>query len=102
MNEQTMTNASNETTGPSMTKEAWRAVAAAAEAYERKDRPCHICGAPGVYVGIFFPNQEFSIRIGAPKGKIRTVFYRLCEDCSQLPNGRELVEAGILRDLQVQ
>jgi hypothetical protein len=85
-----------------MTNEAWRAFAAAVREYGGTCGHCRICGAPAVYVGICVPNQEFGARIGAPKGKTRAIFYRVCEGCFHLPNVTELIETGILRDLQVQ
>jgi hypothetical protein len=90
-----------ESTIPSMTEKSRRALTAAVKKY-REAGPCQLCGATSAYFGVFFPPQEFSARIGAPKGKTRVVFYRVCESCYELPNVTELVEAGILSDLQVQ
>jgi hypothetical protein len=78
------------------------AITAAVREYQRQGGPCHICGMSTMNVGVFCANQKFGARIGAPKGKARNVLYRICEDCHRLPNWMELIEAGILRDCQVQ
>jgi len=41
-------------------------------------RPCVICGDPPVLVGAYVAEGDAAVRLGAPAGKTRVVFYSLC------------------------
>ncbi len=65
-------------------------------------RHCLLCPIPTTPAisGVWIPSPEISKRIGAPKGKLRTVVYGLCEyhhDKKFLPE----VERLILKKLTV-
>lgn len=60
--------------------------------------PCALCSEPiTTYIGVFEPTRTFAKRIGEPKGKHRTVLYRLCDSCVKRTDIPEAIESGILR-----
>lgn len=63
---------------------------------------CVLCEKVPSYLGTFFPTPTFAKRIGQPKGKHRLVVYAICDDCFELPNRTERVEASFLSSMAVQ
>lgn len=56
------------------------------------------------FVGIMIPDEDSELHraLNPPKGKRRTVFYGLCEECSESDEPQKVVdrvEANLLRDL---
>ena len=66
---------------------------------------CSLClgwiDGPG-YIGFFIPKPEFAKRIGQPKGKQRVIGYKLCDACYERPERDQALDAGILRQFEVQ
>ena len=44
--------------------------------------PCAVYGQPSTVVGCFVPDEGKQLLYGAPAGKIRHLFYGLCEQCA--------------------
>jgi len=70
--------------------------------FSATEGPCELCLEATRCVGSFTATEAFSQRIGAPKGKIRTVGFRLCHVCHELPDWKDRIMANVLNSLQVQ
>lgn len=46
-----------------------------------KSLPCVLCGKPATCFGHFIPTGINQILYGAPEGKVRHIFYGLCDEC---------------------
>jgi len=60
-----------------------------------KEVGCHLCGAPGVYSGIWIPTAEF---LREQRFPAMTRFgYSVCEECFQMPRAELMskIEASI-------
>lgn len=57
---------------------------------------CLLCGGPPVIVGLYLPNDQAGV--GAPRGKVRTYAYLLCERHAALPRA-EAAEAAVERNI---
>jgi len=59
---------------------------------------CVVYGATTTGFGVFFPDPEWNVALGAPSGKTRHVIYGLCESHSTLPY--DVLAAAIVKALE--
>ena len=57
--------------------------------------PCIRCGKPAEVVGMFVPNDDEKYYRSPIKGKKRSYFYFVCNDCSQLPDATDFAERWV-------
>tara|TARA_R110000868_G_scaffold385800_2_gene653832 strand:- start:915 stop:1184 length:270 start_codon:yes stop_codon:yes gene_type:complete len=63
---------------------------------EAQKKPCLLCGKKSDAVGIFFPDGEFAVKVGQPKGKTRVFVYSLCSRCKKKSDCSEKIDQHIL------
>ncbi len=64
---------------------------------------CCLCSNPADMRGVFCPtSQEFSEKIGAPKGKTRVVVYPICQKCMRDPFAQLKAEEWMLKKAATQ
>jgi hypothetical protein len=66
------------------------------EDIKKHGKGCSLCSMPTFNAGIWFPNEEASLKLGAPPGKMRTIVYALCDRCAVLPDVSDRIEKSCL------
>ncbi len=59
---------------------------------------CVLCGSATNNPAVFYTNEEYGKKIGAPEGKQRVIVYAICTYCQKKKDSIALVEAELIKD----